>query len=247
MAGESRYAHGNPIIRRYHLKRLETIIDKIRLVSRTRDSGNSILLDVGCGDGTYELLLKGEYGYLVGLDIELDDLRRATSNVRCRQNVEFILADINHLPFRDLSVHVVLCSEVLEHLVDPPRALSELSRISCGSVLLTVPVLNVGRKLARILRYDRRLDEIEVVIGHVSMHGARWWIEAAERSFGKRAMKYRVKADYLYVMVELSTSILANVKSSVLIRLTDEALTVLEKALSRPEFANQLVITVSPE
>jgi len=247
MAEENRYIHRNPIIRRYHLKRLSIVVNKIGLAARNEDSKNSIFLDVGCGDGTYELLLKREYGYLIGLDIALGDLRKARDHIRCRQNVEFILADTEYLPFRDLSVHVVLCSEVLEHLRDPPKALLELSRISSGKLLLTVPISNISRKIARILQYNHRLDEIEVTIGHVSMHGAQWWINAVKEVFGKRIIKYHVKADYLYAMAEPFTSILANAKNIVLIEMIDKALTILEKVLSHPRFANQLIITVSSE
>jgi ubiquinone/menaquinone biosynthesis C-methylase UbiE len=245
MAEENRYIHRNPILRRYHLKRLNTVVNKIRLAARDEDSKNSIFLDVGCGDGTYELLLKRDYGYLIGLDIALGDLRKARDHIGCRQNVELILGDIRYLPFRDLSVSVALCSEVLEHLRDPPKALLELARISSGKLLLTIPISNASRKIARILRYNRRLDEIEVTIGHVSMHGAQWWINAVDEVFGKRTLEYNVKADYLYAMTNPFTSILANAKNIVLIEMIDKALTVLEKTLSHPRFANQLMLAVS--
>lgn len=49
------------------------------------------------------------------------------------------VADVRHLPFADGSIPYVVCSETLEHLVNPLQALQELNRI-CGKVLLlTIP------------------------------------------------------------------------------------------------------------
>ena len=52
-----------------------------------------------------------------------------------------IVSDICSIPVSDSSFDVVLCTEVLEHLPDPVRALNELTRILVkgGTLVLTAP------------------------------------------------------------------------------------------------------------
>lgn len=52
-----------------------------------------------------------------------------------------LVCDINCIPEKDASFDVVLCSEVLEHLPSPEKALTELSRLlkKGGILILTAP------------------------------------------------------------------------------------------------------------
>jgi SAM-dependent methyltransferase len=52
-----------------------------------------------------------------------------------------IVADLHELPIEDGRFGFVLCTEVLEHVADPPRVLRELHRVlrPGGGLLLTVP------------------------------------------------------------------------------------------------------------
>jgi SAM-dependent methyltransferase len=52
-----------------------------------------------------------------------------------------IVADLHDLPVEDESFDFVLCTEVLEHVADPARVLSELHRVlrPGGGLLLSVP------------------------------------------------------------------------------------------------------------
>lgn len=49
---------------------------------------------------------------------------------RTRIDRPFVVGDIYDLPFRDGAFDFVVCTHVLEHLADPRRALSELSRVA---------------------------------------------------------------------------------------------------------------------
>lgn len=52
-----------------------------------------------------------------------------------------VLADAHTLPFASCSFEQIICSEVLEHLVDPQRAVQEMARVLVdeGHLVLTVP------------------------------------------------------------------------------------------------------------
>lgn len=72
----------------------------------------------------------------IGLDISLNALQRAKNKYK---EPNFVVADIAHLPFRDLSIPVVCSFEVLMHLgQDFSLAMDEIMRVSSDLVIMTL-------------------------------------------------------------------------------------------------------------
>lgn len=82
-----------------------------------------LVVDVGCGTGLITRSLKGN---VVGIDINSWALERA--RIHC-PGKRFIEAESSHLPFADNSIDVVVCSDVLEHLVNAEETVHEIYRI----------------------------------------------------------------------------------------------------------------------
>ena len=100
-----------------------------------RDAGPAIL-DVGCGDGALSRDLAAATGARVtALDLSLRRVGRAGGD----GGVRFAAGSSYELPFRDGSFSLVLCTDLLEHLDDPQRAMGELVRVSSRWVLVSVP------------------------------------------------------------------------------------------------------------
>ncbi len=110
--------------------------------------GDSIL-DLGCGEGrhilgAYQLL---ENNRLVGVDLSFKDISTAKqrfaeyfeSENKLQQCI-FIQADGTTLPFPEQVFDHVICSEVLEHIHDYQKMLTEISRILKPGGTLTVSV-----------------------------------------------------------------------------------------------------------
>ena len=85
------------------------------------------VLDVGCGGKPCKDSLVSATGY-VGLDLV------AAGAPEC-------LGSACEIPFKDGSFDSVLCTEVLEHLPDPDKAISEIKRVlrKDGYLYVTVP------------------------------------------------------------------------------------------------------------
>lgn len=98
-------------------------------------------LEIGCGEGHYlsELAERGCES-LVGLDISLGKLKMARSRL-LQNEFELITADAESLPFQDGSFHWVLCTETLEHLLSPGKALVEIRRVMkrSGQAVVSAP------------------------------------------------------------------------------------------------------------
>ena len=90
------------------------------------------LLDVGCGPGTLtaDLASRVAPGRVVGIDRADAVLEQAASHAASRGvAVEVRAGDVYALPFSDASFDVVHAHQVLQHLVDPVRALGEMRRV----------------------------------------------------------------------------------------------------------------------
>jgi SAM-dependent methyltransferase len=96
-------------------------------------------LDLGCGDGTFTALLAQAGAQPVGVEVAESALRRARTT---HPEIRFLLTPLDGpLPFDDGSFDLVWASEVIEHVPDTARWLSEVRRVlpPGGRLLLTTP------------------------------------------------------------------------------------------------------------
>jgi SAM-dependent methyltransferase len=95
------------------------------------------VLDAGCGMayGT-RMLADAGAAHVTGVDravAVLDAIRDA-----CPPNAELVPGDLRDLPFADRSFDLVVCFEVIEHLEEPEKALSELERVVAADGVLLI-------------------------------------------------------------------------------------------------------------
>ncbi len=106
-------------------------------------SADDVVVDVGCGDGGAVLFCAQRGAEVVAVDIDANviaDIAARLVNSSARAHATHV-SDSDPLPLADGIATRVICSEVLEHVDDPSRVLSELVRIGKpGAIyLLTVP------------------------------------------------------------------------------------------------------------
>lgn len=109
------------------------------IVGLVRTTGARQILDVGCGEGftMRELREEGVKASMVGIDYSPVALAWSQANGVAQSPLN--VADVHHLPFPDNSFDLVLCLEVLEHLLDSTQGLRELLRVARDHVLVSVP------------------------------------------------------------------------------------------------------------
>jgi|CXWL01.1.fsa_nt_gi SAM-dependent methyltransferase len=110
------------------------------------------MLDVGCGDGRLAREIKHVLPRVVvhGCDLSVAALNRAEGLDR-RYAVDL---NVDRLPEPDGSLDLVVASEVIEHVIDPGRAVAEFHRVlrPGGHVLITVPNVAFWRFRLEALR-----------------------------------------------------------------------------------------------
>jgi SAM-dependent methyltransferase len=106
--------------------------------SLSRFCGNDKrILDLGCGLGIYGQHLE-EMGcpcYYVGCDIDAKSLKAAHRG----NNIDYVMCDIQQLPFVKRGANVILCSEVLEHLQSPYTVLADICETATETLIITFP------------------------------------------------------------------------------------------------------------
>lgn len=95
--------------------------------------GKGSVLDVGCSDASLLLMLDNKKK--MGVDINKEQIER---NKKLYKDIYFKFGDIVKLPLKE-SFDYVVCSEVLEHLENPEKAISELHRVCRRYLIVSVP------------------------------------------------------------------------------------------------------------
>ncbi len=135
------------------------------LLEALRRISFSTLLDVGAAEGFTQELIRSHFSARTfGADLSAEGCLRARGIFQ----TDSAAADVHRLPFRENSVDVVLCSETLEHVPDPERALEEMLRVARVAVVLSIPL-----EAEEIIAANRR-DQV----AHAHIH--RFTAEAFE-------------------------------------------------------------------
>ena len=176
----------NKVVNRYqpmshkatHPNRLVRLIEKQRwLITRrlVHANGSAFLLDIGCESGTIASSLVLHAGRLIFVDVDKNALASIQKDMQ-HQPIFCLAANIYELPFADRTIDRILCTEVLEHLVDPRKAAREIERVlkPGGRVVISVPndrlILWVKKKLIR-LGFHRLLGNLSpgLAMGHLHL------------------------------------------------------------------------------
>ena len=106
------------------------------------------VLDFGCGDGRYSLLLK-EMGanHVTGLDLSHKMIHLAKTKAEGELGVDFIVADGMQGPLNKESADLVVSNFVLHYFPDSERLFKELYRVlkTNGSVIATFNISDVDK------------------------------------------------------------------------------------------------------
>lgn len=110
------------------------------------------VFEIGSGEGFILQYIHDERNdlHLTGSDIDVDFIKQ-TANSMNLPNITWCVADAESLPLKPNSIDLILACEVMEHLNEPKKFLSECVRVHAKYYLFTVPqeplwrILNMAR------------------------------------------------------------------------------------------------------
>ncbi|MDH5720416.1 MAG: class I SAM-dependent methyltransferase [Spirochaetia bacterium] len=130
------------------------------------------ILEAGCGSGALILSLKKWYKnskIIIG-DLEINSTVKDKEIIENHKLLQF---DAHRLPFADKSFNIIFSLQVLEHLREPEKFISECKRLLTdeGIVILSTPnIESIGAKIMkkRWVGFD---------VEHISLKSALTWRE----------------------------------------------------------------------
>lgn len=135
--------HPNPFLNFLLNYRLVNLVNLIKSSSNE----NFVGIDIGCQTGYLSKYLAENFnGTVIGVDLSRIDLSRAKLFAKLRgkskADVDFIMAEIGHLPFKAESLDLIVCASVLEHIADIHMAITQMDNVLKlnGSLLAGYPI-----------------------------------------------------------------------------------------------------------
>ncbi|MBU0972459.1 MAG: class I SAM-dependent methyltransferase [Proteobacteria bacterium] len=144
------------------------------------------ILDIGCGEGRHTIRAAQEKGTCcTGADFGFDNLVQTRDKLKFHDEINDLSCrdwnlsamDITALPFQDNCFDTVICSEVLEHIPDDAKAISELVRIVRPGKILAV---SVPRSWPEKICWCLSDEYFNANMGHVRIYGKKALIQAIQ-------------------------------------------------------------------
>jgi SAM-dependent methyltransferase len=168
------------------------------------------VLDAACGEGYGSAHLARTAKTVIGVDVSKEAISHASERYQA-ENLEFQLADVCNLPFKDDEFECVVSFETLEHLEDQSGLLKEFRRVlePGGFLLISSPDKAIYSDLHQYENefHVRELyrDELEALLAEqfparsllrqkLVFHSAIWSEEANPRVVIHQSEKGRVSA-----------------------------------------------------
>jgi 2-polyprenyl-3-methyl-5-hydroxy-6-metoxy-1,4-benzoquinol methylase len=185
-----KYGSTNPVVRRLMTGFERALADLFAQAVPTS------LLDVGCGEGvlTYKWASERPDRRVVGIDLA-DPKLEAEWSTRSLPNLEFRRFDGDGLPFARNEFELATAIEVLEHVPDPRRTISEMARIASRFLLASVPREPLWRGL-NVAR-GAYLRDLGNTPGHVNHFSRRGFV----RELSRHGSVVEVRSPFPWTMV----------------------------------------------
>ena len=165
----------------------------IRMLSPKK---NDIICDLGCGDGTLSVNFIRKAKCIIGVDFSTKRVKKANE-----KGLNTIIADAQQTPFKDKSFDKIICSEVIEHVLNPQEVISEIGRIvkTEGIAVISIPldekikktILDIPRDDLEKLDFDTVKDKHSIEHCHITSFSEK----QIKTSFEKNGLKIN-QVDY---------------------------------------------------
>jgi ubiquinone/menaquinone biosynthesis C-methylase UbiE len=140
------------------------------------------LLDAGCGDGRYLRALDQQLPErIAGVDLSERILETAHAAI---PRAELRQGNLEALPFDDASFDLVLCTQVIEHVLDAAAGIDELVRVLTAGGRVVISTDNERNIVTRVLNAPRT-----GVVRALRLRGTRGRIESPATPYTRESFR----------------------------------------------------------
>ena len=152
-----------------------------RVLALVEEAAPRTVLDAGCGEGFATAYLSERLPNVAFEGVDVSEGAVEYARQHHGAHAAYRVGSVYELPFDDDAFDLVLCSEVLEHLDQPEKAVAELKRVARQHVLMTVPLEPYFDRLNRVGRFFGVGGDP----GHVNFWTKEGWREFVGRHFDR--------------------------------------------------------------
>ncbi len=116
------------------------VLQRLGVFEKLRPFSGGLAADLGCGQGAYTVELAKRFEQVIGIDILPKNVEQAGAGTP--DNVVFRCGPLEDLPIDSESVDAAFLVEVLDHVTEVERSLSELRRVLKPQAIAYISVPN---------------------------------------------------------------------------------------------------------
>jgi SAM-dependent methyltransferase len=187
----------------------EDTLASIRTIANLGETDR--VLDSGCGPGLVSCYLAGFVRHITGVDLTPAMIREAKERaaVQGLTNTEFILGEMEHLPYPDRTFDAAISRFAFHHLEHPEQALQEMFRVvRHGGKIVVMDAVPAAAKRDRFDAFEKLRDP-----SHASALTIEELIELGERYTSTpvkvRRLRLRIELEP-HLIKSLSTPVVAD-------------------------------------
>jgi ubiquinone/menaquinone biosynthesis C-methylase UbiE len=136
-----------------------------RLLAAAQVNPVDEVLDVACGTGQVAVAVARVAKNVTGIDLTPAMIHRARALQAAAglNNVRWLVAKVNQVPFADASFSLVTCRYAFHHMVEPAKAAAEMARVCRpGGRVVLVDVITTSEKAEAYDHWERLRDPSHV-------------------------------------------------------------------------------------
>lgn len=152
------------------------------------------VINIGCGEGAQAVVYAGQYGEMIGLDINRNRLEKSREAMHLYKvsGYSTIAGNVENMPFRSGAFDKVIAVDIIEHVQSPHQLCREAHRMlrDRGEMLITFPAMHdkfisLVDRFVRIIR-RRKKEKKQRVEWNPDAHNQSYpvgeWIRIVEKS-----------------------------------------------------------------
>jgi 2-polyprenyl-3-methyl-5-hydroxy-6-metoxy-1,4-benzoquinol methylase/glycosyltransferase involved in cell wall biosynthesis len=151
-----------PAIKEFGIKTVYEHIHRYAYTSRFVNGKR--VLDLGCGEGYGGWILSENASEVVGIDKDAQVIQHAQAIYK-KDNLRFTVSNVDRLPFDSGEFDVVVCFEIIEHIITQEELMAEIKRVlrDNGVLFISTPIKKNGYTKPHHLK-ELTLHEFEELI-----------------------------------------------------------------------------------
>ena len=181
--------YGDEVGKYIHEKEVRVLLEELTPLEKRR------VMDIAAGTGRLTIELARRGASVLGLDTSKSMLRLLKSKVKSECNpldVDVIMGDAEHLPFKEKVFDISLSAYTINHIPNYKSALSEICKATSGRVIVISPYL-----ISALIVIPVVINPLRNLLKRLSMYNKYFWPNEIANALENEGLNVRQRGLHL--------------------------------------------------